>query len=230
MRYTEAKLSPARRRDARGHRPGHRRLPAELRREYQEPRGPARQVPQPAGQRLQRHRRRAWPPPSRRTTWARSGRPHRLLDSPDLTPDERLEGLIERIPGPDFPTGGTICGRSGHPRGLSHGPRPGRHARQARDRGQEGRQESDRLHRDPLPAQQDAPPREARRAGQRTSGSTASPTSTTRATAAAVRIVRRQSRRASPARSSSTSSTSSRRSRTPSASSCWPSSTAGPRS
>jgi DNA gyrase subunit A len=36
-----------------------------------------------------------------------------LLDSPDLTPDERLEGLLERITGPDFPTAGFILGRSG---------------------------------------------------------------------------------------------------------------------
>jgi DNA gyrase subunit A len=36
-----------------------------------------------------------------------------LLANDDLTPDERLEGLIERIPGPDFPTAGLILGRSG---------------------------------------------------------------------------------------------------------------------
>jgi DNA gyrase subunit A len=36
-----------------------------------------------------------------------------LLENQDLTPDERLEGLLERIVGPDFPTGGFICGRSG---------------------------------------------------------------------------------------------------------------------
>ncbi len=36
-----------------------------------------------------------------------------LLESPDLTPDEKLEGLMHRIPGPDFPTGGFICGRDG---------------------------------------------------------------------------------------------------------------------
>ncbi len=36
-----------------------------------------------------------------------------LLESPDLTPDERLEGLINRIPGPDFPTAGLILGRAG---------------------------------------------------------------------------------------------------------------------
>src|SRR5262245_17328038 len=36
-----------------------------------------------------------------------------LLESQDLTPDERMEGLLERIPGPDFPTAGLICGRAG---------------------------------------------------------------------------------------------------------------------
>jgi DNA gyrase subunit A len=36
-----------------------------------------------------------------------------LLENQDLTPDERLDGLIQRIPGPDFPTAGFIYGRSG---------------------------------------------------------------------------------------------------------------------
>ncbi len=36
-----------------------------------------------------------------------------LLENDDLTPDERLEGVIERVPGPDFPTAGLILGRSG---------------------------------------------------------------------------------------------------------------------
>ncbi|MCL4817528.1 MAG: DNA gyrase subunit A [Vicinamibacteria bacterium] len=36
-----------------------------------------------------------------------------LIESPDLTPDERLEGVMQRVPGPDFPTGATICGRGG---------------------------------------------------------------------------------------------------------------------
>jgi DNA gyrase subunit A len=36
-----------------------------------------------------------------------------LVENPDLTPDERLEGVMERIPGPDFPTAGLICGRAG---------------------------------------------------------------------------------------------------------------------
>ncbi len=36
-----------------------------------------------------------------------------LVENTDLTPDERLEGLMQRIPGPDFPTAGFILGRSG---------------------------------------------------------------------------------------------------------------------
>jgi len=36
-----------------------------------------------------------------------------LLENTDLTPDERLEGLLVRVPGPDFPTAGMILGRAG---------------------------------------------------------------------------------------------------------------------
>jgi DNA gyrase subunit A len=36
-----------------------------------------------------------------------------LLENMDLTPDERLEGLLVRVPGPDFPTAGLILGRAG---------------------------------------------------------------------------------------------------------------------
>jgi DNA gyrase subunit A len=36
-----------------------------------------------------------------------------LLGSRDLTPDERLEGVIARVKGPDFPTAGFIMGRDG---------------------------------------------------------------------------------------------------------------------
>jgi DNA gyrase subunit A len=36
-----------------------------------------------------------------------------LLDNQDLTPDERLEGVIARVAGPDFPTAGFIMGREG---------------------------------------------------------------------------------------------------------------------
>jgi DNA gyrase subunit A len=36
-----------------------------------------------------------------------------LIASPELSPEERLEGVMERIQGPDFPTAGFICGRAG---------------------------------------------------------------------------------------------------------------------
>ena len=36
-----------------------------------------------------------------------------VLGSEDLTPEERLEGVLERIQGPDFPTAGIIMGRAG---------------------------------------------------------------------------------------------------------------------
>jgi DNA gyrase subunit A len=36
-----------------------------------------------------------------------------LLGNQDLTPDERLEGVIARVHGPDFPTAGFIMGREG---------------------------------------------------------------------------------------------------------------------
>ena len=36
-----------------------------------------------------------------------------LLDNQDLTPDERLEAVIARVPGPDFPTAGFIMGKDG---------------------------------------------------------------------------------------------------------------------
>jgi DNA gyrase subunit A len=38
---------------------------------------------------------------------------HWYLDNPDATSEELLEALIERVKGPDFPTGATILGRSG---------------------------------------------------------------------------------------------------------------------
>jgi DNA gyrase subunit A len=36
-----------------------------------------------------------------------------LVENTDLTPDEQLEGLMQRIQGPDFPTAGFILGRAG---------------------------------------------------------------------------------------------------------------------
>ena len=56
-RYTEARMTKICRRNAPGHRKGYRGLGPQLRREPEGAAGPALPVPQPAGQRLQRHRR-----------------------------------------------------------------------------------------------------------------------------------------------------------------------------
>ena len=68
MRYTEAKLTHAAAAAARRHRRGRRRLPRHLRRRGRRAGRPARRLPQPAGQRLDRHRRRHGDLASRRTT------------------------------------------------------------------------------------------------------------------------------------------------------------------
>ena len=54
-----------------------------------------------------------------------------LLRRPEATIDE----LMEIIPAPDFPTAGIIHGLARRARGLSHRPRPRRHARQVPLRG-----------------------------------------------------------------------------------------------
>ena len=41
----------------------------------------------------------------------------RVIEEPDVSPDE----LMEIIPGPDFPTGGIICGRAGIRQGYFTG-------------------------------------------------------------------------------------------------------------
>ena len=43
----------------------------------------------------------------------------RVIDEPDVSIDE----LLEIVPGPDFPTGGVVCGRAGHPPRIPHRPR-----------------------------------------------------------------------------------------------------------
>jgi len=41
----------------------------------------------------------------------------RVIDDPDVSIDE----LLEIVPGPDFPTGGVVCGRAGIRRGYHTG-------------------------------------------------------------------------------------------------------------
>ena len=68
---------------------------------------------------------------------------------PRLTKEQKLRGLIERIPGPDFPTGGLIVGRAG----IHEAYLTGRGAIQMRakaeiEHDEEGRSAADRHHRD----------------------------------------------------------------------------------
>ena len=104
---------PGRRRDARGHPARHRRLPAQLRREIH----PGAAGPCPASSPT------CWStaPAASRWSMATSIPPHNLgedLRRPgSLTSTTRrvieLDELMEIIPGPDFPTGATICNKYG---------------------------------------------------------------------------------------------------------------------
>ena len=109
------------------HRQGNRGFLSQLRRDADAARGAARALPQPAGQRLRAASRWAWPPTSRRTTWARSSMAScHMIDHPDCT----VEDLMQFIKGPDFPTGADDLGQERHPRGLPHRPGPHHRARQ----------------------------------------------------------------------------------------------------
>ena len=80
MRYTEARLTGDRRRDARRHRQGDRRLRGQLRRHPEAAVGPAGQAPEPAHQRQLGHRRRhgdEHPAPPPRRDRRRDDRAHR---------------------------------------------------------------------------------------------------------------------------------------------------------
>ncbi len=89
-------------------------------------------------------------------------------DAPKLTPEQKLKELIRLIPGPDFPTGGTIVGRRGIQEAYVTRPRRRAGAGQGRDRAdEEGRSAADRHHRDSLPGQQDHAARTDRRPGPR---------------------------------------------------------------
>ena len=64
---------------------------------------------------------------------AQPARGHRRDDRLHRRPGRsRSTGLMQHIKGPDFPTGGTILGRAGHPRRLRDRPRPRARARAAR--------------------------------------------------------------------------------------------------
>jgi hypothetical protein len=204
MRYTEA-ADAARRRAARRHRQGDGRLRAELRRLRAGADGPAGRVPQPAGQRRGRHRRRhgdehpaAQPRRGRR-------RHHRLIDEPE--PDHRDDDLMEHVPGPTSrpAASSTAAGIIRRRTAPGRGSRRHARAREVEEVAGQGRARADRRHRDPLPGQQGAL-LERSPSWSATSASRASPTSATSPTATACASSSSSSATRSR-RSSSTSST-----------------------
>ena len=194
MRYTEARLTGDRRRDARRHRQGDGRLRGQLRRHPEAADGPAGEAAEPAHQRQLGHRRRhgdehpAAPP---RRDRRRDDRPHRRPGrSPPTT-------CASSSLGPDFPTGGTIYrfetpaqrdhrrvgdGRRDPP-DVRPRPRPGRHARPGRVRGGPRRPDGDHRHRAAVPGEQGGAAREDRRPRQGQADRRASPTCATSPTA-----------------------------------------------
>ena len=87
-----------------------------------------------------------------------------LLDDPQIT----VDGLMEHIQGPDFPTAGIINGRAGIVQAYRTGRGPHLRARPGRgDPEREDGQRHHHHHRDSVPAEQSAADREDRRAGER---------------------------------------------------------------
>ena len=105
MRYTECRLARISDEMLVGDRPGHGRLPPELRRHEDRAGRAARARCRTCWSTARPASPSAWPPASRRTTSARSARRSiKLLDNPDLTSAQ----LCRYVKGPDFPTGGQI--------------------------------------------------------------------------------------------------------------------------
>ncbi len=114
-RYTESRMSQICHLYAHRHRQRHRRFYPNYDDRLKEP-----LVLPPAtptfGQRVYRHRRgHGHQYPASQPAGSIDGICY-LIDNPEAT----LEELLEHIKGPDFPTGGVIMGRSGHPRRLCH--------------------------------------------------------------------------------------------------------------
>ena len=101
------------------------------------------------------------------------------IDDPTID----LDAIMELLPGPDFPTGATLCGRMGIKEAYMTGRGRVVDPRQVRDRRAQGRPEPDRLLGDSVPAHQGDAAQEAGRAGERAAGSPECRTSTTTAIA-----------------------------------------------
>ena len=106
-----------RRRDAGRHQAGYRRLHSHVRRSAHRTDRLAQQVSQLVGQRIGRHRGRDGDQHSSAQSDEICDAVIAVVDNPDISIDE----LLEIVPGPDFPTGGIICGRAGIRRGYKTG-------------------------------------------------------------------------------------------------------------
>jgi DNA gyrase subunit A len=89
-----------------------------------------------------------------------------LIADPDIT----LEELMKIVPGPDFPTGGIILGRSGIRKAFETGPRLHHHPRARRDRGDPQGPRRDHRHEIPYQVNKKTPAGAHRRAGARQAG------------------------------------------------------------
>ncbi len=108
-------------------------------------------LPEPARQRRVRHRRRAWRRTSRRTTCGEViDATVAFIDDPQIT----IDGLMQHIKGPDFPTGGTILGRQGIRDAYETGRGRVRVRAQGPHRAADPGQGGDRRHRAALPGQE----------------------------------------------------------------------------
>ena len=144
MRYTEARPEALAEAMMARSRQGDRRLRPQLRRDHRRADRPADDVPEPAGQRLVRHRRRHGDQHPAAQHARGDRRRHRGDRACAAQPkDVRFRALLKAIPGPDFPTGGFIVGREGIFKAYKTGRGVDHAARAGDDRGkQEGRQAS----------------------------------------------------------------------------------------
>ncbi len=166
MRYTECKMNAAGHGDGPRHRPEHRRLPAELRQQGHRAGRAAGAVPEPAGQRLDRHRGRhgdehpaAQPARGQRRRAVDAGAPRGVQGG-------EPRGLHGAHQGAGLPQRRAHRRPQGHRGRLPHRPRAGHHARGHRHRGGQQGAHLARRHRAAAHVQPRQPGAEDRRAGE----------------------------------------------------------------
>ena len=148
---------------ARRHRQGHRRFPGQLRQPRPRTDGAAGEIPEPAGQRRRRHRRRH----GDQHPAAQSRRSHRRLRGADRQSGADHRRTHQHRAGTGFPDRRHHPRTPGHPLGLSSRPRLDRDARQGHDRHHPQGSRSDHRHRNSLPGEQGHHGRAHRRTGAR---------------------------------------------------------------